>query len=45
MNWRSQEEQDETLYEIGVEDCGTLSAVSSEELETSLATFKKWQID
>jgi len=41
LNWRLQEAQDETLYQIGVEDCGTLSAVSSEELETSLATFKK----
>ncbi|CAF5134018.1 unnamed protein product [Rotaria sp. Silwood1] len=41
MNWRLQEGQGEALYEIGVEDCGTLSGVSSEELEASLATLKK----
>jgi GTPase len=41
MNWRLQEGQGEALYEIGVEDCGTLSGVSSEELQASLATLKK----
>jgi len=41
MNWRLQEGQGEALYEIGVEDCGTLSGVSSDELEASLATLKK----
>ncbi|CAF1106639.1 unnamed protein product [Rotaria sordida] len=41
MNWRLQEGQGEALYEIGVEDCGTLSGVSDEELEASLATLKK----
>ena len=40
MNWRLQEGQGEALYEIGVEDCGTLSGVSSEELQASLATLK-----
>ncbi|CAF3272896.1 unnamed protein product [Rotaria socialis] len=40
MNWRLQEGQGEALYEIGVEDCGTLSGVSSEELEASLTTLK-----
>jgi GTPase len=41
MNWRLQEGQGEALYEIGVEDCGTLSGVNSEELEASLTTLKK----
>ncbi|CAF0841134.1 unnamed protein product [Rotaria sp. Silwood1] len=41
MNWRLQEGQGEALYEIGVEDCGTLSGVTDEELEASLATLKK----
>ena len=41
MNWRLQEGQGEALYEIGVEDCGTLSGVSSEELQASLTTLKK----
>ena len=41
MNWRLQEGQGEALYEIGVEDCGTLSGVSSEELQASLATITK----
>ena len=41
MNWRLQEGQGEALYEIGVEDCGTLAGVSSEELEASLVTLKK----
>ncbi|CAF2400862.1 unnamed protein product [Rotaria sp. Silwood2] len=40
MNWRLQEGQGEALYEIGVEDCGTLSGVSDEELEASLKTLK-----
>jgi len=40
MNWRLQEGQGEALYEIGVEDCGTLSGVCTEELEASLATLK-----
>ena len=41
MNWRLQEGQGEALYEIGVEDCGQLSGVSSEELDASLATLRK----
>ncbi|UJR16202.1 hypothetical protein I4U23_003112 [Adineta vaga] len=41
MNWRLQEGQGEALYEIGVEDCGTLSGVSHEELQASLVTLKK----
>jgi GTPase len=41
MNWRLQEGQGEALYEIGVEDCGTLSGVSHEELQASIATLKK----
>lgn len=41
MNWRLQEGQGEALYEIGVEDCGTLSGVSREELQESLAILKK----
>ncbi|CAF1448497.1 unnamed protein product [Adineta steineri] len=41
MNWRLQEGQGEALYEIGVEDCGTLSGVSNEELQASLGTLKK----
>jgi GTPase len=35
MNCRLQEGQGEALYEIGVDDCGNLSGVSSEELDTS----------
>ena len=41
MNWRLQEGQGEAWYEIGVQDCGTLSGISSEELEESLCTLKK----
>ena len=41
MNWRLREGQGEALYEIGVEDCGTLSGVSEEELQASLATLNK----
>lgn len=40
MNWRLQEGQGEALYEIGVEDCGSLAGVSDEELEASLSTLK-----
>ncbi|CAF3917715.1 unnamed protein product, partial [Didymodactylos carnosus] len=39
MKWRLQEGQGEAIYEIGVEDCGTLSGVSAEELDASLTTL------
>ncbi|CAF3917563.1 unnamed protein product [Rotaria sordida] len=38
MHWRLEEGQGEAFYEIGVEDCGTLKGVNTEELEASLAT-------
>ncbi|CAF1576726.1 unnamed protein product, partial [Adineta ricciae] len=41
MNWRLKEGHGEALYAIGVEDCGTLSGVSHEELQASLVTLRK----
>ncbi|CAF1139779.1 unnamed protein product, partial [Didymodactylos carnosus] len=41
MKWRVQEGQGEAIYEIGVEDCGTLSGVNAEELDASLKTLEK----
>lgn len=40
MNWRLQEGQGEAIYEIGVEDCGTITGITQEELKTSLETLK-----
>ncbi|CAG0924554.1 unnamed protein product, partial [Notodromas monacha] len=39
MKWRLREGQGEAIYEIGVEDNGTLSGLGEHELETSLDTL------
>jgi len=41
MNWRLEEGQGEALYRIGVEDDGTLTGVSREELQESIDTLYK----
>ena len=39
MKWRLKEGGGEAIYEIGVEDNGTLTGLTKEELECSLKTI------
>ena len=41
MKWRLREGQGEAIYEIGVEDSGTLAGLVKEDLEQSLHTLEK----
>lgn len=40
MKWRLREGRGEAIYQIGVEDKGTVAGLSEEELDTSLNTLK-----
>ena len=40
MKWRLQEGQGEALYEIGVEDSGTVAGLNEYELDASLKTLQ-----
>jgi len=41
MKWRLREGHGEAIYEIGVEDCGRLRGLSTEEMNASLSTLKE----
>jgi GTPase len=39
LKWRLQEGQGEAIYEIGIEDNGTLAGLSEEDLDASIKTL------
>lgn len=41
MKWRLKEGQGEAIYQIGVADCGVLTGLSVQDMDSSLCTLKK----
>ena len=41
LKWRLQEGQGEAIYEIGIEDNGTLAGLSADDLEASIKTLER----